>query len=266
MKEEKIEELINIAEESGLISANAMQTLNIVDIGAEMQGALGTPALDVQASESIIFSMLVDDSGSIAIAKNEKVIIDGCNLILETLIESKQINNILMHTRFLNGTVLYNYCLVEQAKKMNSSNYQATGGTPLYDQTASLLKAVIAKTTEFNELNVQTRSVSIIITDGRDEHSRKITKPEKIKPIINDMLMQENHIVAAMGIDDGNGTDFKDIFRKMGIEDKWILTPKNTQSEIRKCFQMLSQSAHRMSQGPTSFSQTAMQGLGKFIE
>jgi hypothetical protein len=62
------------------------------------------------------------------------------------------------------------------------------------------------------------------------------------------MLAQENHIVAAMGISDGQ-TDFKAVFRAMGIPDKWILTPGNSASEIRRAFAVFSQSAVRASQG-----------------
>jgi hypothetical protein len=64
-----------------------------------------------------------------------------------------------------------------------------------------------------------------------------------------------------MGIADGR-TDFNQIFQDMGIDPKWILTPGNTPSEIRKNFAVFSQSAVRASQNATSFSQTAMAGFG----
>jgi len=62
------------------------------------------------------------------------------------------------------------------------------------------------------------------------------------------MLAQENHIVAAMGISDGT-TDFREVFRKMGIADRWILTPGNSASEIRRAFSVFSQSAVRAAAG-----------------
>ncbi|WP_041429419.1 hypothetical protein [Synechococcus sp. PCC 7502] len=51
-------------------------------------------------------------------------------------------------------------------------------------------------------------------------------------------------------------TDFQQIFKEMGISDRWILTPGNSDSEIRQAFQVFSQSAVRVSQGAT--------GLGGF--
>ena len=62
------------------------------------------------------------------------------------------------------------------------------------------------------------------------------------------MLAQEHHIVAAMGISDGI-TDFHAVFRAMGIPDRWVLTPGNSASEIRRAFAVFSQSAIRSSQG-----------------
>jgi Ca2+-binding EF-hand superfamily protein len=76
------------------------------------------------------------------------------------------------------------------------------------------------------------------------------------------MLRTEQHIIAAMGIDDGGKTDFHQVFRSMGIRDEWILTPGSTPSEIRKAFGTFSKSAVRASQTATSFSQTAAGGFG----
>ena len=55
-------------------------------------------------------------------------------------------------------------------------------------------------------------------------------------------------VIAAMGISDG-ATDFHQVFRDMGIPDRWILTPGNSASEVRKAFQVFSQSAIAASQG-----------------
>ncbi len=75
------------------------------------------------------------------------------------------------------------------------------------------------------------------------------------------MLMAENHIIAAMGIDNGS-TNVQDFFREMGIRDEWVITPKNSKNDIRKAFQVFSQSAVRASQGAASFSKTALGGFG----
>ena len=103
------------------------------------------------------------------------------------------------------------------------------------------------------------RTITLIITDGGDAGSQRF-KPHHVKSLVDDMLASEGHIVAAMGIADGS-TDFRQVFRDMGIPDEWILTPANSSREIRKAFQVFSQSAVKASQGG-SFSKT---GLGGFV-
>ena len=63
-----------------------------------------------------------------------------------------------------------------------------------------------------------------------------------------------------MGIDDGY-TNFRQVFREIGIQNEWILTPANTANDIRNAFQVFSQSAVRASQGATAFSQSALGGF-----
>ena len=95
---------------------------------------------------------------------------------------------------------------------------------------------------------------------GADEHSRRATA-QTVAMLVRDMRQAETHIVAAMGIDDGS-TDFRRVFREMGIEDQWILTPGNDASQIRRAFQVFSQSAVRASQSAAHFGQAVLGGFG----
>jgi hypothetical protein len=66
-----------------------------------------------------------------------------------------------------------------------------------------------------------------------------------------------------MGIGDSQqALLFRDVFQKMGIRPQWILTPSSDPGEIRKAFDMVSQSAVRASQNATNFSQQAIGGFG----
>lgn len=287
-----VNELFKSAHEDGLLSQQSIQTLNVKDMSAQIQAALGLSADDfTSSSECILVSMMPDDSGSIRFVQgNTQAVRDGHNLVLDALGASKQKGSILAHTRYLNGHILFPYCPLEEAVRMDTHNYDPNLGTPFYDQSVVFVGTVLAKTQEFAENGIPVRSVSLMITDGHDEHSKKHTA-SSVSPIIHDMLMQEMHIVAAMGIDDTEDqcrhcgyegirklgvqqvncpqckklirrTDFRKIFQEMGIEDRWILTPGNSPSEIRKAFAMFSQSAVRASQGAASFSKTAMGGFG----
>lgn len=146
------------------------------------------------------------------------------------------------------------------AQQLDAHNYDPNGGTPLYDESVALLATVLAKQQEFAQNGVPCRTVTCIITDGADEHSRKAGAPQ-IAILVKDMLKAETHIIFTMGIDNG-ACDFKRVFKEMGLEDQWILTPSNNASDIRKAFQVFSQSAVRASQGATAFSKTALGGFG----
>lgn len=259
----RISQLFKNAEEEGMLSSASIKALNIVDLGAQIQQGLGISVDDVQASEVVLVTMMPDDSGSIRfVSGNAQAVRDGHNTVLAALKESKQEDNILVHTRYLNGFVLYPYSLLSQAILMDQHNYDPDLGTPLYDQTVVLLGTVLAKTQEFVQNGVPARTITLIVTDGHDQHSAKHTA-RSVKPLVDDMLMTETtHIIAAMGVDDGGTTDFRRIFHDMGLRDEWILTPKNTPSEIRKAFRMFSKSAVRASQSAKSFSQTALGGFG----
>jgi len=229
------------------LSKQALDTLDVVDVGAQIQAGLGVTIDDVAASEVVLLTMMPDDSQSIAAAGNTTAVRDGHNFVIDALGASKQSGEVLAHTRYLNGHVLFPYTALAHAVPMTAANYNPCHGTPLFDQSVVLLGTVIAKSQELAQAGIAVRTVTLIITDGGDYGSTRC-RPADVAAIVADMLAQENHIVAAMGINDGT-TDFKQVFRSMGIPDRWILTPGNSASEIRRAFQVFSQSAVRATQG-----------------
>ena len=238
--------LFQSAHDDGLLSQTSLQSLDVNDIGAQIQAGLGISVDDVMASEVVLVTIMPDDSGSIRFGGNAQAVRGGHNAIIDALMSSKQSDNILIHNLYLNGNVLYPYCPLDQAIRMTPQNYDPNQGTPLYDQSMVLLGTVLAKSQEFSDNGVPVRTVTLIISDGADAHSRR-ANAQDVASVVKDMLASENHIVAAMGIDDGY-TDFRKVFKQMGIRDEWILTPGNSDSEIRKAFQVFSQSAVRVSQ------------------
>jgi hypothetical protein len=155
--------------------------------------------------------------------------------------------------------VLSPYGPLDGAARMDAQNYRADAGTPLYDQTVVLLGTVLAKAQEFEAAGVAVRTVTLLITDGADQHSTR-ARAKDVAVLVRDLRKAERHIVAAMGISDGR-TDFRRIFREMGIEDRWILTPGQGASDIRRAFQVFSQSAVQASQGATAFHQASVGGF-----
>lgn len=242
----RAEDLLQAAADEGILSDAAVAALSIPDLGAEIQAGLGIHVDDVDSSEVVLVTLMPDDSGSIQFAHNAPAVREGHNLVLDALAASAQRSGVLVHNRYLNGTVLYPYCPLGQAVRMDAKNYDPQLGTPLYDQTVVLLGTVLAKAQELADAGVSVRTVTLLITDGADAGSVR-SKARDVKAIVDDMRRAETHVVAAMGIEDGT-TDFRKVFREMGIENRWILTRGNSPAEIRKAFQLFSQSAVRMSQ------------------
>lgn len=256
-----VQSLFNGAQTGGDLGQASVQVLNIPDLGVQIQAGLGISVDDVSSSEVLLVTLLVDDSPSIRFAGNEQIIRDGVNLVIDALGKSKQNDSILMSIRSLNNTLLVPYMPIDQVNRLDTSNYQAnaSGGTPLYDQTVVTCGQVIAKRQEFLDAGVVCRAVTVDATDGADIGSVH-SDASDVKKIITDMKLTEAHIVIGMGIDDRH-TDFRQVFTEMGIDPKWILTPGNSESEIRKAFAVVSQSAVRASQGAAGFSQAAGAGF-----
>ncbi len=255
----KLDDLFQNAVSDGLLGRRSLQTLNVVDIGAQIQAGLGVSIDDVTASEVVLATMMPDDSGSIRFSGNADAVRAGHNLVLDALKDSKQSDGVLVHTRYLNGKVLFPYCPLERAQRMTRQNYDPCQGTPLYDQAVVLLGTVIAKAQEFADNGVATRTVTLLISDGDDVHSTRNSAAD-VAAICSDMRRAENHIIAALGVEDGS-TDFRQVFQKMGIDDRWILTVRNDASDVRRAFQVFSQSALAVAGGGAP----AAPAMGRFM-
>ncbi|OKH18126.1 vWA domain-containing protein [[Limnothrix rosea] IAM M-220] len=248
-----IQALFQGAHAEGMLSQAALQSLDVHDLGVAIQAGLGIEVDDVMSSEVVLVTVMPDDSSSIRYGSNAQAVRGGHNAVLDALAQCPQTGEILIHNRYLNGFVLYPYCFLDQAVRMTPQNYDPRLGTPLYDQSLVLLGTVLAKAQEFSDNGVPVRTITLLITDGADVSSRRATAKD-VKAVVEDMLKVENHTIAAMGIDDGYQTDFRKVFREMGIRDEWILTPGQGEQEIRQAFQLFSQSAVQVSQSASNLS------------
>lgn len=251
--------LFSNARQDGAISKASENVLTAPDIGLKIGAGLGIGVDDVQASEVVLLTMLIDDSGSISGNRNEQIVRDGHNLVIDSIKASKSEDNVLAHTCYINGTTLFEYRLIGSAEAMNAKNYMPNGMTPLYESSIVTLGRVLAKAQEFLDQGVPVRTITLIMTDGASNDNKKTA--DEVKTIVTDMLKSEVHIISGMGINDGY-TDFKQIFSDMGIRDEWILTPSNSSSEIRKAFQVFSRSAVKASQNAATFSTAFGGGFG----
>lgn len=251
---QNIQSLFQNAHGAGSLSQASLNCLDVYDLGVQIQAGLGIEVDDVMASEVVLVTIMPDDSASIRYSSNAQAVRGGHNAVLDALAGCPQQDQILIHNRYLNGLVLYPYGFLNQAVRMTPQNYDPNLGTPLYDQSLVLLGTVLAKAQEFSDNGVPVRTITLLITDGADAGSQRSTAAD-VKLVVEDMLRMENHTIAAMGIDGGGGSlDFQQVFRAMGIRDEWVLTPGQGEQEIRRAFQLFSQSALQVSQSARKLS------------
>ncbi len=240
-------------------SATAAMQLTVDNLGPDITAGLGDVDYDdLGTAEVLLVTQIVDDSGSIRfVAGNTEAVRDGHNMVIDSLNGSKQSAGVLMSTRLLNRGLLSGYTTLDVVPRLDVHNFNPSGGTPLYDTIKVALTTVATKMADFEQNGVAARALTVIVTDGADNG---YTRPKEVLNMIQGLLKTEQHIIAGVGVADGS-TDFAQVFKEIGILDEWILTPKNTPSDIRKAFGVISQSAVRASQTAT-FSQTAMGGFG----
>lgn len=234
--------LIDSARRAGVISEESRKALGKVD---PKKFSLGNPVKQYKEDNVLLVAPLVDDSGSLNIASNAEAVRIGHNAVIQALLDSERPSAIWFHTRYLHGRELNPWNQLEKATRMDRSNYRPDGGTPLYDETAVILGSIIAKTQQFRNNWTTVRTATLIVTDGADTES-KLQTAATVKSIVTDMYKMGIHIIAAMGIDDGN-TDFRKVFIEMGIRENLILTPGSTPEEIRKAFGLFGKMASRAS-------------------
>ncbi len=229
------------------------------DIGNQIMAGFGLDPDNFQSSECLLVSLLIDDSGSIESAGNTQAIIDGHNSIIAEFKNAKNANDILVHTRYINGNILYPYSSLDDVIMMTNRNYCPSGYTPLYDQSIIFLGTILSKSQQFEQdYAIPTRTISLILTDGADVGS--IKHDSDVKLIMSDILKLENHIISGIGVDD-HSTNFKKVFSNMGILPKFIKTIGDDPKEIRRELGLWSKSAIRASQTAANFSAAAAGGF-----
>jgi hypothetical protein len=178
----------------------------------------------------LLVTMMPDDSGSINSCGNAPAIRRGHNEYLEGFSQSPA--SILVRTRYLNGSQLFDFCKPKDAVRMDRANYNPDHGTPLYDQTFAVLGEVLSSAALFAKQHQECEifTMTCILTDGADQGSRS-KGPADVKAVVDRMLASGRHIVAGIGVRDGM-TNFTQIFQSMGIPEQWIMVLEREEGDI----------------------------------
>jgi hypothetical protein len=136
------------------------------------------------------------------------------------------------------------YVPVDDAGRLDARSYAGCGGTRLYDTWIEALGANVAYAQRLRDGGTPCKSVVVVITDGEDCGSR--ARVGECARVSRELLASEQFVLAFVGV--GDDVDFRGVARKMGVPDGSVAVQKGTTpGELRKLFQMVSQSAIRAS-------------------
>ena len=202
-------------------------------------GDLGASPEVIQKTECYLLLVVLDDSGSMQGAEGETVA--AFNEFLNDYKQAKaseQISSdVLIGVAALNRGIIYPYTRIEDARALTNGEFYAEGGTPLYDVTLKAHGLQIAKTTELSLYGISVKTVTLLITDGYDEHSR--APVSEVKKVVESVQEDRNHIVG--GIYRGRARE--DTFSAMGLPTKWILNGGDGGRDLLNAFSRFSRAS-----------------------
>lgn len=239
---------------SGALSDDTKNALlNVRGVANKVAAGLGERS---EGDELLLAVILVDDSTSVA--ANMAEIRLGHKLMLEALRAESFGADVQVHTRTLNGGVMSPYERLAVATALTDQNYSGSRlvpETPLYLQGLLTLGTVMVKAQEEEERGVKVRTFSLILTDGADNKSGAVGA-NHVHALVTDMLeFSTNHIIAGMGV--GEQVDYRQVFRSMGVPERWIFTPGSSVDELRRIFRQIARSLALAASSEAAFLQLA---------
>ena len=258
-----VNDLMNDAEQNRLF--NDLKTMDVIKASGlqNIQIGLGVGSNTFPVNESILVGMVIDNSGSIKtdIKNGPALVCEGQNLMINAMKKSKQKDGILIGTWLINETApVHPFVTIDDAVYLEpGKNYQAGGITPLYRQCCNVLSVMALKSkVDFAQAGCRCRSIFLVVTDGYNIDNDDSFNAGMVETLIKEM--GETLIPYFMGISNGS-IKFKTIAESMGFYSENIVTPGISESELRKAFQMVSQSAAYASQSLANFSKSALGGF-----
>ena len=252
-----LDDLFQSAQDDGLTD----DTLDLVIAnlnGPTMATAVGTP-LDQLATNEVTLAMnIIDMSGSMA--PHAQDLIRAYNQdYLGAMAGSMAADDILISTILFDDDVqlLHGYVSLDDAPALSPKNYTPDGTTALYDAVAGGLTNMVLYSQQLRQSGVMVRCLVLVYSDGEDNASRQTAK--SVRRTAKELLDQEIYTLAYVGfLGNGNkqavgfpGTTGPSPLQKIAddIGFPHALSVGMDQSDLRRLFRMVSQTAVQVSQG-----------------
>ena len=235
--------IFNDASTDGTISqaSNTLICNNLND--TVLMGCNGLALDEIESTEVTLITALYDISSSISYSKLTSAIINGQNELLYALNGAKKKDDIMMAQWCFNDStqVLHSYVPIDDVVKLDKSNYVPNGMTSIYDVSLEAMSSNLAYAELLKGSGTPVQSIIVLFTDGQDTSSK--SRAEDVKKLAKDLLKTEQYVLAYIGVGDD---DHEAIAERMGFPS--VIHTSISATEIRKAFQMMSESIINVSQ------------------
>ena len=251
-------DLFQDALDAGELSPGSAMLLS--SLSKRIDRTMAAPSVKPSVTEQTQLCMLIDNSPSMEIDSNYLAVIDGHNLVVNSLIGARAVNSIESLTVLLNDSRSYvrrvtgdsdcfTWGALKAAPRLEKVGYISGSGTALYDRCLETLGSVVARSKWWEDTyGVQTRTVTLLMTDG--ENNQGDASASDVAQVIRDMLAMEKHRIFFMGVKLPH-VNFHAIGSDIGLPKECITVVERDPAAIRARFQLFSQSASAIASGGT---------------
>jgi hypothetical protein len=222
-----------------------------------ISGPTGVSVARVNANRLLLMQVIVDDSGSMG--GLEPHVFHAFKRLRDALIRNSGSggSQTLLSLSLLNKGLRVPYTEVAKSPLLDSSNYQCSGGTPLYTAIQSVLGTMLVKCNEVVQAGRSAQTFTVVISDGVATDADK-TNPATVRSVLTG-LSPKQHIVCGIAI----GGAAERCYTDLGMSPNWILDPARKPEEFDAAMQKIEIVSGRASQSSAAFQAVAQQGLAQ---
>ena len=243
-----VHDIFNNASETGMITPQSANLI-IGNMGElVVQGANGIDTDDIESSDVTLVTIIIDRSQSMGHLKD--AVTESYKSMINSFIGSKQSDDIMVSLWIYGSDVslVHSYTPVNDIDVNDTSWYQIGGMTALHDAWFNAVSSNVAYAQQLRDSGTPCKSIVVIATDGQENASRQVDAG-KCKQLSHDLLKSEQFILAFVGIGPDED-EYKAEAENIGIPDGCIMIETDVNpSNLRRIFQVISQSAIKASQG-----------------
>lgn len=227
---------------------------NVMATPDALAGTQGAGADELYEDNVTLVSLVLDESGSMDNCRQD--VIDGYNQMLEAMRGSSERDAILLSTWLFNHQprLLHDYQVLEQVAALNTADYELNYTTALYSTVLDALSGMMVYRQRLQDQGIRTREVLVVLTDGADNESSKSDLAD-LRQLAADVQQLETVTLVVAGFrgnDPHAASGFaQDIANDMGFPHAFgaVIEVTGTPQEIRRVFNMVSDSVQRISSG-----------------